>query len=139
MRTIYLDGRDFSDPDLVVPSYNGESIGQWEGDTLVVRSKYFETDNHWIDSGIPISDQFELVERIRLTEDGTVMEVDYILTDPQMWEGEWHSSKSYTRQDHTDINEANCILAYNAFLPGTDLGSETAEGRGQSEVEGVND
>lgn len=137
VRTIYLDGRAPSDPDLVVPSYNGESIGHWEGDTLVVTSRYFEPDNHFIDSGIPISDQFELIERIRLTGGGTVMEVEYIMTDPQSWEGEWRSRKEYLRQDYTDINEANCILAYNANLPGTDLGRETADGRGESEIEGV--
>jgi hypothetical protein len=27
VRTIFMDGREHSDPDLVVPSYNGESIG----------------------------------------------------------------------------------------------------------------
>ncbi len=32
MRFIYLDGRPFTDPDIAVPSYNGESIGHWEGD-----------------------------------------------------------------------------------------------------------
>ena len=56
-----------------------------------------------------------------------------------MWEGECTSTKRYNRQDHTDINEANCILQYNANLPGTNLGSETAEERGQSEIEGVSE
>jgi hypothetical protein len=137
VRTIFLDGRQFSDPDLVVPSYNGESIGTWEGDTLVVRTKYFEPDNHFIDQGIPISDAFEMVERIRLLDSGKVMEVEYTLIDPNMWQGEWKSTKRFNRADHTDINEANCILAYNANLPGTDLGRATAEDRGKSEVEGV--
>ena len=54
-----------------------------------------------------------------------------------MWEGEWKSVKRYNRADHTDINEANCILQYNANLPGTNLGSETAEERGQTDIEGV--
>lgn len=138
VRTIFLDGREFSDPDLVVPSYNGESVGHWEGDTLVVESRYFETDNHWIDYGIPISDEFNIVERITLSgDDNEVMTIEYVMTDPQMWEGEWLSTKSFNRADYTDINEANCILAYNANLPGTDLGSETAEERGMSEIEGV--
>jgi len=135
VRTIFLDGRGHSDADLVVPSYNGESIGRWEDGVLVVHTKYFEPDNHYIDYGIPISDSFELIERIRLLEDGKVMEVEYELIDPQMWEGEWKSVKRFGRQDYTDINEANCILAYNANLPGTDLGSETAEGRGISAIE----
>ena len=137
VRTIFLDGRGHSDPDLVVPSYNGESIGRWEGDTLVVHTTYFEVDNHYIDLGIPIDDQFELTERIRLVNDGKTMEVEYILVDPTMWQGDWRSTKRYNRADHTDINEANCILQYNANLPGTNLGSETAEQHGHSEVEGV--
>ncbi|MBS1239843.1 MAG: hypothetical protein H6R45_549, partial [Proteobacteria bacterium] len=86
VRTIFLDGRDFTDPDIVVPSYNGESIGRWEGDTLVVTTRYFETDNHWIDQGLPISDEFQIVERVKLVEGGTVMEVEYTLTDPQNWD-----------------------------------------------------
>jgi hypothetical protein len=139
VRTIFLDGREHSDPDLVVPSYNGESVGRWEGGTLVVHTKHFETDNHYIDLGIPISDRFELIERIRLVNGGKTMEVEYQLIDPQMWAGEWKSTKRFNRQDHTDINEANCILQYNANLPGTNLGSETAAERGQSDIEGVAD
>lgn len=137
VRTIFLDGRKPSDPDLVVPSYNGESIGTWEGDTLVVHTRYFETDNHFIDQGIPISDAFEMVERIKLTGGGKVMEIEYTLIDPNMWDGEWKSTKRFNRADYTDINEANCILAYNANLPGTDLGRQTAEDRGKSDIEGV--
>lgn len=139
VRTIFLDGRAFSDPDLVVPGYNGESIGHFEGDTLVVETRYMEPENHYIDRGIPVSDQFEITERITMHDDGRRMRVEYIMTDPAMWEGEWRSTKDFTRQDYTDINEAVCILAYNAYLPGTDLGSEAAEERGISEVEGVAD
>ena len=76
-------------------------------------------------------------ERIRLLENGTVMEVEYTMTDPTLWQGEWKSTKRFGRQDYTDINESNCILAYNANLPGTDLGRAEAEERGQSNVEGV--
>jgi len=136
VRTIFLDGRAHSDPDLVVPSYNGESIGRWEGNALVVHTRYFESDNHWIDRGIPISEEFEIVERIRLLDPGTVMEIEYIMTDPQNWQGEWRSTKRFSRQDFTDINESNCILAYNDNLPGTDWGSARAAERGDGSAEG---
>ena len=119
--------------------WQGDSIGRWEGDTLVVGTRYFETDNHYIDYGIPISDEFAMTERIRLLEGGKVMEIEYVMTDPQMWEGEWRSTKRWDRADYTDINEAVCILEYNRNLPGTNLGSEAAEDRGQSEVEGIAD
>ena len=52
-RVVYLDGRPHTDPDLVVRSFNGESIGRWEGDTLVVDTKYFVPDHHWIDPVFP--------------------------------------------------------------------------------------
>ena len=137
VRTIFLDGRGHTDPDLVVPSYNGESIGHWEGDTLVVDTKYFETDNHYIDYGIPIDDDFAMTERIRLLDGGKTMEIAYTMTDPGMWDGEWKSVKRFNRVDYTDINESQCILQYNQNLPGTALGSATAEERGKSQVEGV--
>ena len=136
VRTIFMDGRKHTDPDIVVPSYNGESIGHWEGDTLVVDTSYFEPDNHYIDSGIPISDKFHMVERIKLLDQGKTMQIEYIMTDPDMWEGEWRSTKKWIRADYTDINEAECILQYNEHLPGTELGSEAAKERGQTELEG---
>ena len=36
VRIVYLDGRKHTDPDIIVRTFNGESIGTWEGDTLVV-------------------------------------------------------------------------------------------------------
>src|SRR5436189_3066313 len=76
MRFIYLDGRQHTDPDIAVPSFNGESIGHWENDALVVDTKYFVPDHHWIDSGIPASDALHIVERIRMTNEGKTLEIE---------------------------------------------------------------
>ncbi len=132
-RTIYMDGRAFSDPDTVVYTYNGESVGHWEGSTLVVHTKYIEPDNHYIDSGIPISEQFEITERMQLLDGGKRLQIEYIMTDPQNWEGEWHNTKSWVRADETDIGEVECILANNAHLPGTELGNSQVGPAGSSE------
>ena len=73
LRIIYLDGREHTDPDIVVPSFNGESIGRWEGDTLVVDTRHFTGHHHWMDQGgasIPASEELHIVERIRLIDDG---------------------------------------------------------------------
>ncbi|MGI9264603.1 MAG: hypothetical protein ACR2QU_06730, partial [Gammaproteobacteria bacterium] len=48
-RQIFLDDREYTDPDRVIYTYNGESIGQWEDDELVVNTRYIETYNHYID------------------------------------------------------------------------------------------
>lgn len=121
-RQIFLDGRDYSDPDLVIYSYNGESLGRWEGDELVVNSRYIETYNHFIDSGIPISEDFRMQERMRLLEDGEVLEIEHIMTDPNGWVGEWRNTKRWLRVDYTDIGEVECLPDLNDNLPSTQAG-----------------
>ena len=128
-RTIFLDGRKHTDPDLYVPTYNGEAIGHWEGDTLVVDSRGFETDHHWIDIGIPISDEFRIIERIKMIKDGNALEIEYIMTDPKMWKGEWRNTKRFDRVLEADIGQVECIDARNANIPGTDRGQQEISDR----------
>ncbi len=123
-RQIFLDGREYSDPERVIYTYNGESIGEWEGDELVVNTKYIQTYNHFIDNGIPISEDFEVEERIRLIEDGEVLEIEYIMTDPNHWVGEWRNTKQWLRVDQTDIGEVECIPDLNDNIPSAQAGRE---------------
>ena len=119
LRIIYLDGRKHSDPDIVVSTYNGESIGHWEKDSLVVHTKYFEPNEHYIDSGLPISDQFEMIERMKLVEGGKVLQIEYTMTDPKNWKGEWKNTKRWLRADYSDISEVECLPNLNKDLPST--------------------
>ena len=118
-REIFIDGRQHMDPDLVVRSFNGESIGHWEGDTLVVDTGAFTKEHHTIDVGIPISDDFHMVERMRLINQGKTLEIAYTMTDPKMWEGEWKSTKYFKRMDDTDIVEVECTPDLDEHLPAT--------------------
>jgi len=118
-REIYLDGRKHLDPDLVVRSFNGESIGHWEGDALVVDTTAFTKEHHTIDTGIPISDDFHMVERMKLIGGGKVLEIAYTMTDPKMWEGEWTSTKYWKRVDDQDITEVECLPDLDQHLPST--------------------
>lgn len=129
LRIIYLDGRKHTDPDEVVPSYNGESIGRWEGDTLVVSTKYLEPNQHWIDRGIPVDEDLEITERIRLVDKGMTLQIDYAMTDPKMWTGEWRSTKRWTRQDYSDIPEVECLPNLNQNLPSTPEGQAAMAAR----------
>jgi len=123
-RQIFLDGRDYSDPDSVIFTYNGESLGRWEGDTLIVDTRYIETYNHYIDTGIPVSEEFSVQERMRMLEDGEVLEIEYIMTDPVNWVGEWRNTKQWLRVDNTDIGEVECLPDLNDNLPSTQAGQE---------------
>ena len=119
LRIIYTDGRKHTDPDVVVRSYDGESIGHWEGKELVVDTRYFETSHHTIDSGIPISNDFRMVERISLSPDGKKLHIHYSMWDPQNWEGEWTSDKTWNRTDDQDITEVECTPDLDQHLKST--------------------
>jgi hypothetical protein len=119
MRFIYIDGRQHTDPDIAVPSFNGESIGHWEKDSLVVDTKYFVPDHHWIDSGIPASDALHMVERMRLINDGKTLEIEFTASDPKSWEGEWKWTKRWQRVDERDIAEVECLPELNEHMPTT--------------------
>src|SRR5438093_13421728 len=119
LRVVYLDGRPHTDPEVAVRSFNGESIGRWEGDTLVIDTTNFVADHHWIDSGIPASDTLHIVERVRMTNEGKTLEIEYTLTDPKGWVGDWKMTKRWQRVDERDIAEVECLPDLNDHMPST--------------------
>jgi hypothetical protein len=122
LRIVYLDGRQHTDLDIIVRTFNGESIGTWEGDTLVVDTIGFRGDHHWMDQGgasIPAGERLHIVERIRLINDGKQLEIEYTMTDPEHWEGEWKSTKRFNRVNDEDIQEVSCLPDLNEHLQST--------------------
>jgi hypothetical protein len=122
LRIVYLDGRPHTDLDIIVRTFNGESIGKWEGDTLVVDTIGFRGDHHWMDQGgasIPAGEQLHIVERIRSINDGKQLEIEYAMIDPENWEGEWKSTKRFNRVNDEDIQEVSCLPDLNEHLQST--------------------
>jgi hypothetical protein len=81
-RTVFTDGRDLpKDPN---PAWLGYSVGQWEGDTLVVRTAGFN-DRAWLDSaGHPQSESLRITERLRRRDFGH-MEYEITIDDPKVF------------------------------------------------------
>lgn len=117
-RVIWLDGRDREPEDSRDNNWNGESIGHWEGDTLVVETTGFTDENHLIQQGIFTGDQLKIIERISMHNDGNTLKIDFTMTDPEHWVGEWKHTKFRDRALRADVREANCFAADNALLPG---------------------
>jgi len=119
VRSVYMDGRGHTDPDIAIPSFNGESIGTWEGDTLVIDTQHFVADHHWLHDrlGIPASDAMRIIERIRLEDDGERLEIEYRITDPKVFEGEWTWIKNFRRANDRDITEVECLPDLNDHMP----------------------
>src|SRR5579871_2044855 len=81
-RQIFTDGRKFpNDPN---PTWNGYSVGRWEGDTLVVDSMGFN-DLSWLDArGHGHSEEMRIEERFHRRDFGH-MEVGVTITDPKVF------------------------------------------------------
>ena len=83
-RVIPTDGRAHTPLDQLDGTWNGESIGHWEGDTLVIDTIGFN-DTSWLDiGGYFHSENMHVIERIRrdgdtLTWEATVEDPDVLL------------------------------------------------------------
>ena len=85
---IPTDGR--AARDFLPPSYRGEAVGHWEGDTFVVEVTNF-TDDTWIWAEgrvSPHSDQMRVVERYRRTGPETLV-IDATVYDPGVLTEPW--------------------------------------------------
>jgi hypothetical protein len=85
-RQIFTDGRSHpKDPN---PSWLGDSIGHWEGDTLVVDTVGLN-GRIWIDeSGLPTTESLHVIERIRRPDLGH-LEIVNIIDDPKAYTKTW--------------------------------------------------
>ena len=122
LRWVYLDGRGHVNPELAPSTWNGESIGRWEGDTLLVDTVNFEAKRHWVETGIPVSDQLHIIERFSLSADGNLLTDDIVMIDPVNWEGEWKTVKHYRRAEDRDIVEVHCPPDLDDHIAGTHTG-----------------
>jgi hypothetical protein len=67
----------------------GESRGRWEGDTLVVDTRYFTANGTGtIGLRVPPSDQLRLTERFTL-RDSRTLEYQFTVDDPATWTRPW--------------------------------------------------
>jgi len=85
-RQIFTDGRPLPvDPS---PTFNGFSIGKWEGDTLVVQTNGLR-EGTWLDrNGSPISDAAKMTERYRRVNFGR-LNIELTIDDPKVYTRPW--------------------------------------------------
>lgn len=105
---IPTDGRPHRDN--VPPSYRGDAIGHWEGDTLVVDKTNF-ADNNWISAEGRVSfhsDALHIVERYTRTGPKT-LEIEATLEDPKILAKPWIVPKqTLVLAPFDQIMELNC-------------------------------
>jgi len=94
VRHVYLDVPHSAN---VKPSWYGESVGHYEGDTLVVDTIGLN-DKTFVDNfRTPHSEKLHVVERIKLVDGGKAMQVDITFDDPDAFNAPWSVTQRYDR------------------------------------------
>jgi hypothetical protein len=104
MRQIHMNREHPKDLD---PTYSGDSIGKWEGDTLVVDTIGFN-DKTWLDGGgLPHSEAMHLMERIRRMDHDTLVD-DLTIEDPKAYTKPIAGHRVYKLKADWEIHEYVC-------------------------------
>lgn len=104
LRQIHLDRGHRED---IGPTYNGDSIGKWEADTLVIDTVGFNNIT-WLDhAGLPHSEELHVVERIRRADHNTLVD-DFTIDDPKAYTKSWTASQTYHLKPGWEIAEYVC-------------------------------
>jgi hypothetical protein len=82
VRRIRLNGVHPKD---ITPSYRGDSVGKWDGNTLVVDTIGFNGIFEIASSGLPTSTQLHMIERIEKSSDGKSLNFEITLSDPEYY------------------------------------------------------
>jgi hypothetical protein len=104
-RHVYLDVPHSAN---VKPSWFGESVGHYEGDTLVVDTIGL-SDKTFVDNyQTPHTDQLHVVERFRMIDDGKMMEINVHVEDPGAFTTPWNAVQHYRRTANGPMIEIVC-------------------------------
>ncbi|HYM19148.1 MAG TPA: hypothetical protein VEU06_11335 [Micropepsaceae bacterium] len=98
VRYIYTDGRPFPPKDELWPTFEGYSIGHWEGDTLVVETVSIKGGIPIDRTGAALSDEAKVTERIRKL-DAKTLENQITIEDPIAFTRPWKVTKRYVKRD----------------------------------------
>ncbi len=97
VRRIYTDGRDHTPAADAYPLWEGDSIGFWDGDTLVISTSQMRAGQYQrIQPNY--SDQVQTVERWHKADDNTVVAEVWIYDPPALLEP-WYTKQVYKRVD----------------------------------------
>ena len=106
VRTIYMDGRGHPAPSERFTT--GHSIGRWDGDTLVVDTANFADHRSPYQIGVPSGGQKHVVEQYRLTEDGTHVDLEFMLEDPEYLASPMTHSRQLIHSPHIEMFLSAC-------------------------------
>lgn len=94
-------------PASTTPSLTGHSVGWFEDDTLVIETVGFEAGVLLPHQGLMNSENMQIVERLTLSDDGSALIREYVVSDPDFLKTPHTGQSSWTRSD-IPIGSYNC-------------------------------
>jgi hypothetical protein len=107
VRHVYTDGRQHPAEEDRWPTTWGDSVGRWEGDTLVIETVSVKDPLDYFFLAPPVSEQARFVERLRMTAPDRI-ESDITIEDAATLTRPWNLKMVYRRMESVDrlIHEA---------------------------------
>jgi hypothetical protein len=101
VRRVYTDGRDHTPEEDAYPSWNGDTIGFWDGDTLVMHTRYLNKGQYQRGLQPDYSEQTTVVERWHKV-DAKTLQSDMWVFDPVNLTKPWYTRQSWTQLTNDD-------------------------------------
>jgi hypothetical protein len=108
VRNLWTDGRKHTPEDDLFDTFSGESIGVWDGDTLVVDTIGLRPTNEFL-YGVQ-GHKMHVVERIHKTAAAT-LQIDTVVYDPVVFKTPWTYTFTYHRAPTHTLTEQNYCTA----------------------------
>ena len=105
VRHVYLNVRHSAHPIL---SWYGESVGHYEGDTLVVDTIGLNNKTFVDNYRTPHTDQMHVVERFRLIDGGKTLETMVTIDDPGAFNMSWSAIQRFRAVHEGPLPEKAC-------------------------------
>ncbi|MBV8842103.1 MAG: hypothetical protein JO307_04755 [Bryobacterales bacterium] len=106
-RLIWLDGRPLPKPDEGVASYFGNSVGKWDGDTLVVDAIGYNERFWFSNGGLPHTENLKLNEKISRPDSNT-LKYEVTIDDPGAYTRPWTSALTLQWVPNQELEEYFC-------------------------------
>jgi hypothetical protein len=107
VRPIAMD-KPLPEEDIIAfPSYNGHSVGHFDGDTLVIETAGFNEKTFLDATGAPHTDELRTLERIRKVSP-TQLEDVITIHDPEYYSKDWQARFVYTLRNDVRIEDYVC-------------------------------
>ena len=113
-RYIWTDGRGHPDAGELYPTYNGHSIGRWEGDTLVIDTVGLNDAGSLDVSGLPKTSALHVIEHIRRIPGSRNLEDLITLDDPKTYTKVWTGRSLFDWRPNITLTEYVCENNRNA-------------------------